>query len=80
MLEERKPSIEALRAAPVRLRYVVNGKVRRVLMDHLTARAILAVYDAVSEANKPKLEAMLEDHSKLEKLTGFCWSRVKPGS
>lgn len=77
MFDERKPTIEALRAAPVRLRYTVNGKVRRVLMDELTARAILAVYNAVSEPLRPKLEAMLSDHNKLGKLTDFCWSKVK---
>jgi hypothetical protein len=80
MFDEKEPTIEALRVAPVRLRYNVNGKVRRILMDQLTANAILAVYDAVNETNKPKLSAMLADSARLKKLTDFCWSKVSLGA
>lgn len=59
MLEQREPSIEALRAAPIKFRYQVNGKMRRVLVDSFTAGAILAIYDAANADNQAKLGRMV---------------------
>lgn len=58
MFETREPSIEALRAAPVKFRYT-QPKVHRVLVDSFTAGAILAIYDAANPDNQAKLARMV---------------------
>jgi hypothetical protein len=78
MFETREPSIEALRNAPVKLRYTVNGKTRRILMDALTANAILTVYDAVAGDLKTMLETALKNPAKLNKLVTLCFSWITP--
>lgn len=77
MFPERVPSIEALHEAPIRFRYTVP-KVRRVLVDSLSARAILAVYDVINDENKAKLERMIQ-HSpeRLHRVVSFAFQRVK---
>lgn len=57
MFQQREPSIEALRAAPVEFRY--GSRKRRVLVDHFTAAAILAVYEGANADNKDKLSRMV---------------------
>lgn len=77
MFPEREPTIDALRSAPVRLRYKVNGKVRRILMDALTASAIIAVHDAVAPDLQAKLATALSNPAKLNKLVSLCFSKVR---
>lgn len=75
MFDIREPSIEALRVAPVYFRYGANR--RRVLVDQLTASAILAVYDALSEEHKAKVARMLQEPAKFYKLAGFAFKHCK---
>lgn len=77
MFPTREPSIAALREAPIKFRYR-TPKVRQVLIDSLTARAILAVHDAVSDENKAKLARMIA-HSpeRLHRVASFAFERVK---
>lgn len=76
MFDTREPTIDALRHAPVKLRYTVNGKTRRILMDGLTARAIVTVYDAVADDLKAKIETALRNPAKLHRLAALCFSKV----
>ena len=80
MFDIREPSIEALRAAPVYFRYGSNK--RRVLVDALTARAILACYDALSSAAlKAKMERMIAaSPNQLTRVADFCFRHVKLGA
>lgn len=77
MFAIRQPSIEALRAAPVYFRYGSNK--RRVLVDGLTARALLACYDALKTKpeNAAKFERMVtKDAASLHYLAAWCFKRV----
>lgn len=76
----REPSIEALRSAPIYFRYGSNKK--RVLVDALTASAVLAIYDALDDpANKAKCERMTAGTpAQFRKLVSFCFARVKIGN
>ena len=79
MFDIREPSVTALRAAPIYFRYGSNRN--RILIDALTARALLVCYDALSSDElKGKFERMIS-HSpaRLYKVVSFCWSHVKMG-
>lgn len=74
----REPSIEALKSAPIYFRYGSNK--RRILIDALTADAILACYEALSAANKAKFERMVSGTpAQLHRVTDFCWKHVSIG-
>lgn len=77
MFQERVPSVDALRDAPIRFRYTAP-KVRRVLVDSFTASAILAVYDALQEPeNKAKLERMVAGTpEQFRRVASFAFERV----
>lgn len=77
MFDVRDPTIDALRAAPVKLRYRPAGKVQKVLVDAFTASAILAVHKAANPQNQAKMERMLADPAKVHRLIGFCFSQVR---
>ena len=77
MFSERKPSIDALKEAPVKFRYTVEGKTRRVLVDALTAKAILAVHGKADPKIKEKIETAIEASPyKLTKLAEICFKHV----
>jgi len=69
----REPSLAALTDAPVSFRYGSNK--RRILVDALTARAILAVVAAISDENREKLERMIKSPSGLAKVADFAMSK-----
>lgn len=72
----REPSIEAMRAAPVYFRYGANK--RRILVDALTAQAVLACYDAISDEHKAKFARMVAGSpGQLNRVVNFCWKHVK---
>lgn len=71
----REPSVEALAEAPVYFRFGSNS--RRTLIDQLTANAILAVYNAVNDANKAKLARMIKTPHGLSKVVTFAFQRVR---
>lgn len=72
----REPSIEALKTAPVCFRYG-NSK-RRVIVDALTASAVLAVYNAASSENQAKLERMVSGTlAQFQRVTDFAFRCVK---
>lgn len=76
MFAIREPSIEALKSAPVYFRYGSNKK--RMLVDALTANAVLACYNAVNEANQAKMARMVAGtQGQFVKLVDFCWKHVK---
>lgn len=71
----REPSIEALESAPVYFRYGSNKN--RVLVDAITAGAVLAVYRAVNEENKTKLARMVAgSFTKFERVVAFSMKHV----
>lgn len=71
----REPSIDALRAAPVYFRYGSNK--RRVLVDALTARAILACHDALKPDNQAKLARMVAGTpGQLNRVAEFAFKHV----
>jgi hypothetical protein len=75
----REPSIEALRSAPVYFRYGANK--RRILIDAMTASAVLACYDALSTDHKAKFERMVAGGpNQLNKVVNFCWKHVRIGA
>lgn len=78
MFDTREPSIEALRVAPVKFRY--NSNKRRVLVDALTASAILACHDAMNVDNQAKIARMIA-HSpeRLHRVASFAFKHVKIG-
>ena len=72
----REPSIDALRAAPVYFRYGANK--RRVLVDALTASAVLTVYAALNADNQAKFARMVAGSpAQLTKVAEFCFKRVR---
>jgi hypothetical protein len=73
----REPSIATLSDAPVSFRYGANK--RRILVDALTARAILAVVAVVSDENRAKLERMIATPAGLSKVAGFALSKCSIG-
>jgi len=74
----REPSMDALRSAPVYFRYGNNK--RRILVDRLTANAVLACYDALNADNKAKFERMVSGSpGQLERVVSFCWKHVRIG-
>lgn len=78
IFDVREPSIDALKAAPVYFRYGSNK--RRVLIDALTANAVLACYSALKPENKAKFERMVSGTpQQLERVVTFCWKHVKIG-
>lgn len=80
MFDIREPSLEALNSAPIYFRYGSNK--RRVLVDGLTARAVLACYDALQTPEaKAKFERMTAGSAgQFSKLVDFCWKHVKMGA
>jgi hypothetical protein len=77
MFDVREPSIEALRSAPVYFRYGSNK--RRILVDGLTAQAVLACYDALKRPEaKAKFERMVAGSpAQLARVVDFCWTVVR---
>jgi hypothetical protein len=76
MFDLREPSIEALRDAPVYFRYGSNK--RRVLVDHFTASAVLAVYDALNGENQAKLRRMVAGtFGQFNRVVDFAFKSVK---
>jgi len=73
----REPSLAALSEAPISFRYGSNK--RRVLVDALTARAILAVVEAISDENRAKLERMIGTPAGLAKVASFAMSKCTLG-
>lgn len=73
----REPSLAALRDAPVYFRYGNNRN--RVLVDRLTANAVLAVYDALQGAEaKAKFERMVAGtYAQFSRVVSFSWKHVK---
>lgn len=73
----REPSVEALKDAPVYFRYSSNKN--KVLIDGLTAQALLTVYENLNSANQARFPALLSTPARLTKLVDFCWKNVKMG-
>lgn len=75
MFDTRLPSVDALRCAPVKFKY---GN-RKMLVDSLTARAILAVYDALeAPENKAKVERMVAGTpEQFHRIAGFAFDKVR---
>lgn len=75
----REPSVAALRDAPVYFRYGRNRN--RVLVDRLTASAVIAVYDALESAEaKAKLERMVAGtRAQFARVVEFSWKHVRVG-
>jgi len=73
----REPSLEALHEAPVYFRYGNNKN--RVLIDALTARAVLACHSALKNPdNQAKFERMVAGSpAQLKRLVEFCWEHVQ---
>jgi hypothetical protein len=80
MFDIREPSIDALKSAPIYFRYGSNR--RRILVDALTARAILACHNAFSSADlKAKMERMIAaSPEQLTRVADFCFRHVKLGA
>lgn len=85
MFATRQPSIAALRDAPIKFRYVlpINGgrKTRTVLVDALTAQAVLVCYDAVqSPETKAKIERMVSGSpQQFRRIVDVAWKHVRIG-
>lgn len=79
MFDIREPSLAALRDAPVYFRYGSNRN--RVLVDRLTANAVLAVYAALQgEEAKAKFERMVSgSYKQFSRVVSFCWQHIKIG-
>lgn len=78
IFDVREPSIAALRDAPVYFRYGSNK--RRILVDLMTAQAVLACYAALSDEHKAKFERMVAGGpNQLTKIVNFCWKHVRIG-
>lgn len=77
MFDLREPSIDALRDAPIRFRY---GK-RRVLVDQLTASAVLACYDALTKDElKQKVARMVAGSpGQFQKVVAVAWKFARIG-
>lgn len=77
MFDLREPSIEALRSAPIKFRYI-DGKVRKVLVDSYTASAILAVYAAANADNQAKLARMVAGSlAQFQRVASFAFEHVR---
>lgn len=76
MYETHDPSIAALKSAPCYFRYGSE----RVMIDRLTAQAVLVCYQALS---KPGAKAAFSDQIKtragLWRVVTFSWKHVKMG-
>lgn len=76
MFATRKPSIEALREAPVKFRY--GSQKRRVIVDSFTAGAILAVYNAANADNQAKIARMVAGtFDQFQRVAAFAFSATK---
>ena len=79
IFDVREPSLEALKAAPVYFRYGSNK--RRILVDAMTASAVLACHGALSADNQAKFERMVAGTPRqFRRVVDFCWKHVKIGS
>lgn len=71
----REPGIEALREAPVYFRYGANK--RRILVDKLTADAVLAVHAALRPDLQAKVERMVAGTpDQLVRIAAFAFKNV----
>lgn len=77
MFPLREPSIDALRNGPVYFRYGSNK--RRVLVDGLTASAIVTIYEALNEENKAKAGRLITTPHGLNKLAGLAFKHCTIG-
>jgi hypothetical protein len=75
MFAIREPSIEAMRAAPVKFRFGSNR--RLVLVDAFTASAVLAVHDAANPDNQAKIGRMIQSPAGLMKVASFSLERCR---
>lgn len=72
----REPSIEALKQAPVYFRYGANK--RRILVDALTADAILTVYGALNPDNQAKFERLVSGSPEhLQRAASFAFKHAR---
>lgn len=56
---------------------LLSGEFDPLIVDMLTARAMVAVYDALSPENQAKFAAQVADNrGYFGQLVDFCWSRV----
>lgn len=82
MFVTRLPSIAALRDAPIKFRYRGSGKkTRTVLVDALTAQAVLVCYDAVQNPEtKAKIERMVAGSPvQFRRIVDVAWKHVRIG-
>lgn len=78
MFDLREPAIEALHSAPIKFRYLIDGKVRKVLVDSYTASAILAVYAAANADNQAKLARMVAGNlAQFQRVASFAFEHVR---
>jgi len=75
MFAIREPSLEAMRAAPVKFRFGSNK--RLVLVDQFTASAVLSLHAAVNADNQAKIERMVKTPHGLTKIAGFALSKTR---
>jgi hypothetical protein len=77
---QRLASIDTVRAVltegPIRLRFPELGR-KTMLLDSLTASAIVAVYDALSAEHQLKLAEMLKSPAKFMRVVDFAFKNVK---
>jgi hypothetical protein len=74
--ETLEPTIDALHHAPCNLCCRTNGNVHKIMMDTLTAKAMLASYDAIaSGGGKSNFERCLADGTNFARLISFCLKR-----
>lgn len=75
----REPSIEALKNAPIYFRYGSSKK--RVLVDGITAQAVLAVYGACETEQQAKLERMVAgSFAQFARVAEFSMKRCRVGA
>lgn len=73
---ERKPSFAALADAPIRFRYT-EPRVHRVLVDGLTARAVILCHENGNDETKAKIERMCAGTwPQFNRLAAFCFKFV----
>lgn len=76
IFDVREPSIEALESAPIYFRYGSNK--RKILVDALTANALLAVYRGLGDAAmKAKFARMVAGTpGQLNRVVSFAFQHV----
>jgi len=71
-------NIRKVKAECTAARFKWASEKKSVLCDLFTASAIIAVYDALNDENKAKVERMVAASPMLfSKVAGFCFEHVK---